>query len=65
MDKGFKSAYIDGPARLMAALTEVKVRCPSCTGNGHLGQEECSVCHGEGSIPREMATYEAQAKGDY
>ena len=65
MDKGFESAYIDGPAKLMAALTEVKVRCPSCTGDGHLGQEECSVCHGRGTIPREMATYEVQAKGDY
>ena len=65
MDKAFKSAYIDGPARLMAALTEVKVRCPSCGGHGHLGPEECSVCHGEGTIPPEMATYEAQAKGDY
>ena len=63
MDKGFKSAYIDGPGRLWNFLT--LLRCPSCGGDGHLGQEESSVCHGEGSIPREMATYEAQAKGDY
>jgi len=40
MDKSFKSAYIDGPAMLMAALTETKVRCPSCGGDGHLGQDE-------------------------
>ena len=59
----FKSAYIDAPAKLMAALTEAMVRRPSCGGHGHLGPEECSVCHGEGSIPREMATYEAQADG--
>ena len=63
MDKAFKSAYIDSPARLMAALTEVKVRCPSCGGHGHLGPEECSVCHGDGTIPPEMATYEAQSDG--
>mgnify|MGYP003632912772 FL=1 len=46
-------------------ISKDKVHCPLCGGDGHLGQEECSVCHGEGSIPREMATYEAQAKGDY
>ena len=65
MDKSFKSAYIDSPALLMAALTKAEVSCPSCGGDGHLGREECLVCYGHKTIPREMATYEAQAKGDY
>lgn len=67
LDRVFKSAYIDEPARLIDELT-AKVRCPSCSGTGHRKvdvalMDECAVCQGEGAIPREMASYEAQSHG--
>ena len=40
MDKSFKSAYIDGLAMLMAALTGVKVNYPSCNDDGDSAQDE-------------------------
>lgn len=62
LDRVFKSAYVDEPAKLIDELT-AKVRCPSCDGSGHWGMDECSACQGEGAIPREMASYEAQSHG--
>jgi DnaJ-class molecular chaperone len=62
LDRVFKSAYVDEPAKLIDELT-AKVRCPSCDGSGHWGMDECSLCQGEGAIPREMASYEAQSHG--
>ena len=50
-----KAAYVDEPANLINYLTHLVCTtpdCPSCDGTSHW-MDECSVCHGEGTIPRE------------
>lgn len=62
LNRALKAAYFDEPANLINYLTN-SVRCPSCDGAGHRGMDECNICQGDGSLPREMATYEAISHG--